>query len=289
LTQNPAGLPSHVGELALRSSKGFRPPAPTFYITPFFVKLLKTFLIPLVFFLSLQPCFAFTDEEIQKFQSLLKDKPIGERIAFWAEKFIGVPYDTDPLGEYVSRATIVADERVDCMYLTFRAVELALSHSPEGAIQIALEKRFHSKGVLKDGRVMNYDDRFEYGEDMIESGKWGKDITSEIGRITKIKGSRGRNFVEILLSNELLNGMKRLKSGDIIFFVKKPEKRKVGEIVGHIGIIKVEKSQKEEGKGGVYLIHASGIKQKGGAVKKVLLKEYLSKMPFMGVKITRFQ
>jgi len=253
------------------------------------VKLLKTFLIPLVFFLSLQPCFAFTDEGIQKFQSLLKDKPIGERIAFWAEKFIGVPYDMDPLGEYVSKATIVADERVDCMYLTFRAVELALSHSPEEAIQIALEKRFHSKGVLKDGQVINYDDRFEYGEDMIESGKWGKDITSEIGRITKIKGSRGRDFVEILLSNELLNGMERLKSGDIIFFVKKPEKRKVGEIVGHIGIIKVEKSQKEEGKGGVYLIHASGIKQKGGAVKKVLLKEYLSKMPFMGVKITRFQ
>jgi len=253
------------------------------------LNLSKTLILPLIFYLFLQPCYALTNEEIQKFQTLLRVNPIGENIAFWAEKFIGVPYDTDPLGEYVSRATMVADERVDCMYLTFRAVELALSHSPEGAIQIALEKRFHSKGVLKDGRVMNYDDRFEYGEDMIESGKWGKDITSESGRITKIKGSRGRDFVEILLSNELLNGMKRLKSGDIIFFVKKPEKRKVGEIVGHIGIIKVEKSQKEEGKGGVYLIHASGIKQKGGAVKKVLLKEYLSKMPFMGVKITRFQ
>jgi len=68
----------------------------------------------------------------------------------------------------------VADERVDCMYLTFRAVELALSYSPEEAVQIALEKRFHSKGVLKDGQIMNYDDRFEYGEDMIESGKWGR-------------------------------------------------------------------------------------------------------------------
>ena len=266
----------------------FRPPAPIFYITPFLVKLLKAFLIPLIFLLSLQPCFAFTDEEIQKFQSLLKDKPIGERIAFWAEKFIGVPYDMDPLGEYVSKATIVADERVDCMYLTFRAVELALSYTPEEAIQVALEKRFYSKGILKDGKVINYDDRFEYGEDMLESRKWGKDITYEVGKIIKIKGSRGKDFVEILLSNELLNGMKRLKSGDIIFFVKKPEKRKVGEIVGHIGIIKVEKSQKEEGKVGVYLIHASGIKQKGGAVKKVLLKEYLSKMLFVGVRITRF-
>jgi hypothetical protein len=253
------------------------------------VKLLKAFLIPLIFFLSLQPCFAFTDEEIQKFQSLLKDKPIGERIAFWAEKFIGVPYDMDPLGEYVSRATIVADERVDCMYLTFRAVELALSHSPEGAIQIALEKRFHSKGVLKDGRVMNYDDRFEYGEDMIESGKWGKDITSEIGRITKIKGSRGRDFVESLSTDTLLKGMKKFKSGDILFFIKKPEVRKREEIVGHIGVLKVEKNpMNREGKE-IYLIHASGIKEKSGVVKKVLLREYLSKMPFVGVKITRFQ
>ncbi len=214
---------------------------------------------------------------------------MGEKIAFWAEKFVGVPYDTDPLGEYVSKAAIVADERVDCMYLTFRAVELALSHSPGEAIQIALEKRFHSKGVLKDGRVMNYDDRFEYGEDMIESGKWGKEVTSKIGRITKIKGSRGKDFVDFLPSTELLNGVKKLKSGDIVFFVKKPEKRQVGEIIGHIGIIRIEQGKKEEGKGGTYLIHASGVKGKGGMVKEVLLKDYLSEMPFIGARITRFQ
>jgi hypothetical protein len=253
------------------------------------LNLTKTLIFPLIFFLFLQPCYALTHEEIQKFQTLLESKPIGERIAFWAEKFMGVPYDKDPLGEYVSKATIVADERVDCMYLTFRAVELALSPTPEEAIQIALEKRFHSRGILKEGQVINYHDRFEYGEDMIESGKWGKDITSVVGKMTKIKGSRGKDFVDALPPIELLNGMKRLKSGDIIFFVKKPEKRKVGEIIGHIGIIKVEKSQRNEAKDGVYLIHASGIKEKGGLVQKVLLKNYLSKMPFIGVQITRFQ
>jgi len=253
------------------------------------VKSLKTFLIPLIFFLCLQPCFALTDEEIQKVQPLLKDRPIGEKIAFWAEKFVGTPYDPDPLGEYVSKAVIVADERVDCMYLTFRAVELALSHNPEEAIQIALEKRFHSKGVLKEGRVINYDNRFEYGEDMIESGKWGKEVTSEVGRITKIKGSRGKDFVEFLPSTGLSDGVKKLKSGDIVFFVKKPEKREVGEIIGHIGIIRVAKGQKDGGKGEAYLIHASGMKGKGGMVKEVLLKNYLSKMDFLGVKITRFQ
>jgi hypothetical protein len=253
------------------------------------LKLLKTFLISLIFFLFLQPCFALTDKEIQKFQPLLVGQSIGERIVFWAERFLGVPYDPDPLGEYVSKATIVADERVDCMYLTFRTVELALSQTPDEAIQVALEKRFHSKGILKGGRVVNYDDRFEYGEDMIESGKWGKDITSQVGKITKIKGSRGMDVVEILSSDAFLKGTKNLESGDIIFFIKKPEERKREEIVGHIGILKVEKNSKNRADKDIYLLHASGIKEKGGAVKKILLKNYLSKMPFIGVKITRFQ
>lgn len=239
--------------------------------------------------LSFQPSFALTGEEIQKSQIDLKDKPVGERIAFWAKKFIGVPYDKDPLGEYVSKTTIVSDERVDCMYLTFRAVELALSLTPEEAIQVALEKRFHSKGILKEGRVVNYEDRFEYGEDMIESGKWGKEITSSVGNTMRIKGSRGRDFIEVLASDTLIQGARSLKSGDLVFFTKKPEKREVGEIIGHIGIIEVTEVEERSRRKEVYLIHASGTKGKGGAVKKVLLIEYLSKMPFVGVKITRFQ
>lgn len=253
------------------------------------MKKCKIFLIPFIVCLFLQPCFGLPGEEIQKFQALWADKSIGERIAFWAEKFIGVPYDDDPLGAYVSKATIVADERMDCMYLTFRVVELALSHTPEEAIQIALDKRFHSKGVLKDGRVTNYEDRFEYGEDMVESGKWGKEVTSEVGRMMKIKGSRGKDFEEILSPDELMRGRSRLKSGDIIFFATRPEKRKVGEIIGHIGVIKVEKTERNPEGREFFLIHASGHKGRGGAVKKVALKGYLSNMPFVGVKITRFQ
>jgi hypothetical protein len=252
-------------------------------------RLAQVCLIPLIFSLFLQPCFALTDEEIQKFQTLLKDHPVGERVAFWAEKFLGVPYDRDPLGEYVSKTTIVADERVDCMYLTFRAVELALSQTPDEAIQIALVKRFHSKGVLREGQVINYEDRFEYGEDMIESGKWGKDITSILGKMTKIKGSRGKEFVEILPAAALLKGTKNLRSGDIVFFIKKLEERKREEIVGHLGVVKVEKNLKTREGREIYLIHASGIKGNGGIVKKVLLRDYLSKMPFIGVKITRLQ
>jgi len=242
------------------------------------------FPLSLLFFLYLllpAVCFGLTPEEIQRFQTFLKDQPVGERIAFWAEKFIGVLYDVDPVGEYVSKAAIVADERVDCMYLVFRAVELALSQTPEEAIQMALDKRFHSKGMLQEGRVTNYEDRFEYGEDMIYSGKWGEEVTSQFGKVLRLKGSRNLTFVDFLPSGELIQSMKKLKSGDLLFFVKTPESRVNREIVGHIGIIKVDQA--------IFLIHASGTKKKGGAVQKVLLKEYLQKMPFIGVKITRFE
>jgi len=245
------------------------------------LKTIWVLFIPFLVLLLLGTSFALSEKEIQKFQSLLTERRVGERVAFWAEKFMGTPYDKDPLGEYVTKAVIVVDERVDCMYLTFRTVELSLSHTPEEATQIALEKRFHSKGILKEGKVLNYNDRFEYGEDMISSGKWGREITLDIGNTVRIKGSRGRDFVDILLRDELYRGLGKVKSGDIIFFIKKPEERKLGEIVGHIGILKIEQDQQ------AYLIHASGTKERGGLVKKVLLKDYVSQMPFIGVKITR--
>ncbi|MBU1208199.1 MAG: hypothetical protein KKH04_14925 [Proteobacteria bacterium] len=250
-----------------------------------FLFIKSLFFLPVFLFFAAQLGWAIPDEEIHRKQGELQGKRVGERIAFWAERFVGTPYDEDPKGDYVSRAVIVADEKVDCMYLSFRAVELALSHNPEEAVQIALQKRFHSRGMLKDGKVINYDDRFEYGEDMIHSGKWGKEITFQMGRTIRIKGSRGRDFWEILPSAELIRGMAKLKSGDLIFFMKFPEKRMVDEGVGHMGIVKIEELA---GRREIYLIHASGLKNKGGAVKKVLLKDYIDKMPFVGVKITRF-
>ncbi len=256
-----------------------------------FLLIILYFLSPIAYCLLPIIVFALSDEEIITLQAELKNKPVGERIAFWAEKFIGVPYDKDPMGEYVSKSVIVADERVDCMYLTFRAVELALSGTPDEAVDIALNKRFHSKGIIKNGRVINYDNRFEYGEDMIYSGKWGKDITSGIGMTVKIKGSRGKDRVDMLKRGEMIKGMRHLKNGDIVFFIKDQKKRTSEEIAGHMGIIKIEnKKQKTERRmqKEFYLIHASGVKEKGGIVKKVLLKDYVRQMPFIGAKITRF-
>jgi len=207
-------------------------------------------------------------------------------MAFWAEKFLGVPYDRDPQGVYVTRAAIVTDDAVDCMYLTFRSVELALSRTPEEAIQVALDRRFQTRGILQEDKVLNYDDRFQYGEDMIRSGKWGKDITRQVGRTARIRGSRDYYFYEVLSPHEMVRKKEKLRSGDILFFFKIPEKRVVEEGVGHIGIVKVEGKDKEKI---FFLIHAGGTKNAGGTVKKVPLVEYLAAMPFVGAKVTRFE
>jgi len=229
---------------------------------------------------------ALTDTDIEFYQKVIAEMPLGERIASWAERFVGVPYDPDPAGEYVTRKVIVEDERVDCMYLSFRTVELALSHTPEEAVQVALDKRFVHKGTVSSGIVTNYCDRFQFGEDMLDSGKWGVEITANVGPLSTITGSRGRERVPMVSKEALIRKMREpsvlgLRSGDFIFFVKIPDKRVYGEIVGHIGIIKVDGKD-------IYLIHAGGEKNKGGSVKKVLFSNYVRAMPFAGIRVSRF-
>jgi hypothetical protein len=248
------------------------------------------FVFMILLFLT-SPGYSFiSDKEIVAIQKEMSQKPVGERIARWAEQFLGTPYDPDPQGEYVTKKVIVADERVDCMYLIFRSVELALSNSPEEAIHVALEKRFFDKGILSEnGTVSNYDQRFQYAMDMLRSGKWGRATTDAHPLSTVIEGSRGVDTVRILPWATLLSSLKKLampkisvalQSGDIVYFVKDPEKRVVGEIVGHIGILKREKDD-------LYLIHASGSKNLGGTVKKVPFADYVSSMPFIGIIVGR--
>ena len=229
--------------------------------------------------------FAFNDSEMASFQKQISSKPLGVRIALWAEKFVGTPYDPDPLGTYVTRRVIVADDRMDCMYHVFRSLELAMSQTPEEAIRIALDKRFMDRGILERGIVLNYDDRFQYGEDMLDSGKWGREITAEVGPLTSINGSRGRARVEMISKKNIIqyfnkNSEPPLIDGDFIFFIKSPEKRVANEIVGHIGIIKREGN-------GIYLIHAGGRKNDGGLVRKVSFINYVRSMPFAGVRVSR--
>jgi hypothetical protein len=232
-----------------------------------------------------------SDKEIAERQREMSQVHIGEKITLWAEEFLGTPYDPDPQGEYVTKKAIVADQRVDCMYLTFRSVELAMSETPEEAVQVALEKRFINKGILsEDGTVLNYDRRFQYAMDMLKSGKWGNIITDSHPKSTGIEGARGLETVKILPRAVLLGGLRKLampkvrlglQSGDIVYFVKDPKKRVVGEIIGHIGILKLEDDE-------LNLIHASGSKHKDGVVKKVLFADYVSSMPFIGIIVGRF-
>ena len=230
-----------------------------------------------------------TADEVLITQSHAAQLPLNKRIAYWAGRFIGTPYDPDPLGLYVRTNRIVADEKVDCMYHTFRSVELAMSDTPRGAIEKALDLRFITRGELLDGLVQNYDARFQYGEDMVFSGKWGKNITAGLGAAKKIAGSRGRDEVEILPKDVLVKKalQDRLRDGDIIYWVKDPKKRVVEEIVAHLSVIRIKS-------GKPYVIHAAGSKNKwntlnGGKVKEVLFADYVRDMRFIGAFVTRFE
>jgi len=246
-----------------------------------------------IIFLSLSvSAYAFlSDNEIALQQKELAMKPIGERIAFWAEKFVGTPYDSDPLGEYVTKKVVIADEHVDCMYLTFRAVELGLAKTPSEAVMVALDKRFIGRGRIAGGSVVNYEDRFQRGEDMLTSGKWGRDVTERIGPTTEMEVSKDGRKIKILSKGTLhslfvapnsnASQIRSFRSGDLIFFIKSPTQRISDEVVGHIGIVKEEA-------GILYLIHAKGTKNKGGVVEKVFLSKYISSMPFIGIQISRF-
>ncbi len=242
---------------------------------------MKKVLIFLFLFPSLAAAF-MSDDEIAVLQRTAAGWSTGERIAFWAEQFIDVPYDPDPLGEYVRNKVVVADERVDCMYHAFRSVELALGRDPADSITVALDKRFHGRGLVEDGKVSNYAERFKYGEDMIESGKWGREITSAVGETVMIKGERGRERVAMIRKQDIQKMLNRLQNGDLVFFVKDPKKRVSGEIIGHIGIIKTEAEK-------TYLVSAFGRKNRGGKVRKILLSEYGKEMPFVGIRVSRLE
>lgn len=230
-----------------------------------------------------------TADEMVLAQARAANLPFGKRIAYWAGRFIGTPYDPDPLGLYVRTNRIVADEKVDCMYHTFRSVELARSSTPAEAIDQALGLRFITKGKVSDGLVANYDDRFQYGEDMVFSNKWGRNVTPAIGATTQIPGSRGKETVDILPKNVLATRavQKNLQDGDIIYWVKDPKKRVVEEIVAHLSIVRLRNNKP-------YLIHAAGDKDRegrpgGGVVKEVPFADYVQKMRFIGAFVTRFE
>jgi hypothetical protein len=209
---------------------------------------------------------------------------IVNEIMICANNFIGTPYDPNPIGEYVYRNTIVYDEKVDCMYFVFRCAEIALAkRDNKDPIEVALDQRFRTRGILdKENKVLNYQDRFDYADDMVTSDKWGDNVTNTIGKVSKISGSRGVKEFEYIAIPDI--NFNNFQTGDIIFFVKAEDKRVVGEVLAHLGFIEIKKNK-------VYMIHASGLKRPDtdGKVKKVLLKEYLSQTKFIGIMVKRMR
>jgi len=209
---------------------------------------------------------------------------VSENIVKCANGFIGTPYDVNPIGQYVENKDIVYDAEMDCMYFVFRCTELAnASFNEEESQKIGLNLRFKTQGVIgSEGKVENYDERFDYAEDMVLSKKWGKNVTRKIGKLSKIEGRRGIAEFEYVKNADI--EIEKFKNGDIIFWVKPFKKRVIGEIIGHLGFIELNE-------GNVYFVHASGVKNKekqSDGVTKILLKEYLVKTKFIGVAVKRF-
>ena len=224
------------------------------------------------------------------FSNVATSGELGDKIAKYANSFVGTPYDRIPIGLYVQSRKLIIDDEIDCMYLVFRSVPLALADGDnKKASDIACNKMFHDKCKLdKDGLVTNYENRFDYSEDMIFSGKWGKSIYAE-NEMSVMAGSRHYKRFYYVKSQDFINSKKlqqRVQNGDILFLYKFSEKRsKLNEAIGHLGIIEVKNGE-------IYLIHASGRKGHDvpqGKVVKVKLTSYLAakKEKWAGIYLTR--
>ena len=192
------------------------------------------------------------------FSNVATSGELGDKIAKYANSFVGTPYDRIPIGLYVQSRKLIIDDEIDCMYLVFRSVPLALADGDnKKAAEIACDKMFHDKCKLdKDNLVTNYENRFDYSEDMISSGKWGESIYTN-NEMSVMAGSRHYKWFYYVKSQDFINSKKlqqRVQNGDILFLYKFPEKRsKLNEAIGHLGIIEVKNGE-------IYLIHASGRK-----------------------------
>jgi len=229
------------------------------------------------------------------------DLALHERIAAWADYFWERRITTYrhglKEGGYVREGRLVDDFRTDCVLFVYRVTELGRSSSALEAVQFAFGTRFYGatleEVVSEDGRV-DYDNpvHIDYGIEMIRSGIWGRDVTDTLGTTVADPDGSGRfppgsiSFVpQASLQYE------RLRDGDIVYFVTDPETpggartREAGAIIGHMGVIKVER-------GIPYLFHAAsdpieGV-YAGGQVEKVRLDVYLERVEtFKGIMATR--
>ena len=84
-----------------------------------------------------------------------QNRPVGERIALWAELFHergDATYRFGLLeGGYVKDGLLVQDFKPDCVLFFYRCTDLARSQTPEEAVLRALETRFAERSSLNLG------------------------------------------------------------------------------------------------------------------------------------------
>jgi hypothetical protein len=242
-------------------------------------------------------------EEIDSLMSVVQGKPVGERIAFWADTFYKDSrarylFGLDP-GGYVTDGRIVDDFATDCVLFLYRTTELGRSSSAREAVQFAFGTRFFGASVdaaiLPDGKVQyDHPSHLDYSEDILKSGIWGKDVTASIGPVQADPGSdRFPPGSFSYVPKEKVN-FGALASGDIIFFVTDEKSAKgtdsrsgKGGLIGHIGIIAREGEEP-------YLIHAAKTPligfYEGGKIEKIPLKTYLDRIDsFKGIAVARIE
>lgn len=240
--------------------------------------------------------------EIDSLMASIAGRPVGERIAFWADFFYrdGRPryvFGLDPDG-YVSQGLLCDDFRTDCVLFLYRTTELGRSSSAREAVQFAFGTRFYGasveEAILPDGKVRyDHPSHHDYSEDIVRSGIWGKDVTAKIGPVRSDPGNdRFPAGTLSVVPKEQIN-YAAFQSGDLVFFVldenkpKGAEARATGTLIQHLGIVTREGNE-------VYLIHAA--KQPlngyydGGKIEKVPLRVYLDRVDlFKGIVVARIE
>ncbi|MFH1143623.1 MAG: hypothetical protein V1774_03680 [Candidatus Eisenbacteria bacterium] len=229
--------------------------------------------------------------------------PLGEKIAAWADYFWqrgdAVYLFGLADGGYVREGRLVDDFRTDCVLFFYRVTELGRSSSALEAVQFAFGTRFYG-AILEDvvdaqGRV-DYDSpvHLDYSIDMVRSGIWGQEITSQLGDVVADQAGSTRYAPQSIsyLPKQNLDPA-RLMDGDIVYFISDESTaagralRDAGAMVGHIGVIKIERGEPQ-------LIHAAargldGL-YVGGKVEKLPLQTYLARVEnFKGLLATRIE
>ena len=239
---------------------------------------------------------------IDSLMGQIEDRPLGERIAFWAEAFHGdgrarYRFGLDPDG-YVTQGRLCDDFAMDCVLLLYRATELGRSSTAREAVQFAFGTRFYGasveEAILPDGRV-RYDDfsHLDYSEDILRTGIWGANVTDRIGPTERDPGNArfGPDTLSYVPKDRIDESA--LRPGDLVYFVldenhpKGAEDRAGGSLIAHLGILT------RDG-GRVDLVHAAqkplpGFYE-GGRIEKIPLKTYLQRVDrFKGVLVTRIE